>query len=238
MTRVLVVDDCGVDRTLAGELLRRHTGFAVEYACDGEEALKKIAQSPPELVLTDLQMPGVNGLQLVSAVRQKYPRVPVILMTSQGSEEIAFRPLQVGAASYVPKSLLPDNLRNTVHKVLQAAIDESHYITTMSCLSRSERHFTLANDTTLFTPLIVHFQQDCAGLGDLRRVGADSAGSGAGRGAGQRHVSRQPRIESRRCGRPMPTLIITWPRTAAGNRPIANAASKWKSACRATRPYS
>jgi CheY-like chemotaxis protein len=165
MTRVLVVDDCAVDRTLAGELLKRDTGFAVEYARDGEEALEKIAQSPPDLVLTDLQMPGVDGLQLVSAVRRRHPRVPVILMTSQGSEEIAFRALQVGAASYVPKSLLPDNLRDTVEKVLQAVIEESHYYTTMSCLTSSERHFSLANDTALFTPLIVHLQQDCFALG-------------------------------------------------------------------------
>ena len=161
MTRVLVVDDCAVDRALAGEIVKRDTGFTVEFARDGNDALEKIAQSPPDLVLTDLQMPGMDGLQLVSAVRQRFPRVPVILMTSQGSEEIAFRALQVGAASYVPKSLLPENLRDTVGKVLRAAVDESHYYTTMSCLTRSERLFTLANDSALFTPLIVHFQQEC-----------------------------------------------------------------------------
>jgi CheY-like chemotaxis protein/anti-sigma regulatory factor (Ser/Thr protein kinase) len=164
MTRVLVVDDCAVDRTLAGEILKRDTGFAVEFARDGEEGLEKIAQSPPDLVLTDLQMPGVDGLELVSAVRQRHPRVPVILMTSQGSEEIAFRALQVGAASYVPKSLLPDNLRGTVDKVLQASIDESHYYKTMSCLTRSDRLFTLPNDTSFFTPLVVHLQDECMAL--------------------------------------------------------------------------
>jgi CheY-like chemotaxis protein len=165
MTRVLVVDDCAVDRTLAGEILKRDTGFAVEFARDGEEALEKIAQSPPDLVLTDLQMPGVDGLQLVSAVRQRHPRVPVILMTSQGSEEIAFRALLLGAAGYVPKSFLPDNLRDTVNKVLQAAVDESHYYKTMSCLTRSERLFMLPNDSSLFTPLIVHLQEECMALG-------------------------------------------------------------------------
>jgi len=165
MTRVLVVDDCAVDRILAGEILKRDTGFDVDFACDGDEGLEKIAQSPPDLVLTDLQMPGVDGLQLVSTVRQRHPHIPVILMTSQGSEEIAFRALQVGAASYVPKSLLPDNLRDTVFKVMQAAVDESHYFKAMSCLTRSERIFTLRNDATLFTPLIVHFQQECMALG-------------------------------------------------------------------------
>jgi CheY-like chemotaxis protein len=165
MTRVLVVDDCAVDRTLAGEILKRDTGFTVEFARDGEEGLAKIAQSPPDLVLTDLQMPGVDGLQLVSTVRERYPRVPVILMTSQGSEEIAFRALQVGAASYVPKSLLPENLRVTVSKVMQAAIDESHYFKTMSCLTRSDRIFTMPNDASFFTPLVVHLQEECMALG-------------------------------------------------------------------------
>jgi CheY-like chemotaxis protein len=165
MTRVLVVDDSAVDRILAGEIVKRDTGFAVEYARDGEEALKLIDQSPPELVLTDLQMPGVDGLQLVSAVRQRHPHVPVILMTSQGSEEIAFRALQVGAASYVPKSFLPDALRDTVAKVMQASLNEAHYHKTMSCLTRSERIFTLANDTAFFTPLVAHLQEESLALG-------------------------------------------------------------------------
>jgi CheY-like chemotaxis protein len=165
MTRVLVVDDCAVDRTLAGAILMKDRSFAVEYAHDGDEALEMIGRSPPDLVLTDLQMPGVDGLQLVSAVRQRHPRVPVILMTSQGSEEIAFRALQVGAASYVPKSFLPDNLRDTVAKVLQASFNESHYYKTMACLTRSERVFTLANDSALFAPLIVQFQEECVALG-------------------------------------------------------------------------
>ena len=141
MTRVLVVDDCAVDRTLAGEILKRDGSFTVEFARDGDEALEKIGQSPPDLVLTDLQMPGVDGLQLVSAVRERYQRVPVILMTSQGSEEIAFRALQVGAASYVPKSFLPDNLRDTVARSCRPSINESHYYKTMACLTRSERVF-------------------------------------------------------------------------------------------------
>jgi CheY-like chemotaxis protein len=180
MTRILVVDDCAVDRTLTGEILKRDTGFTVEFARDGEEGLEKIAQSPPDLVLTDLQMPGVDGLQLVSTVRERHPRVPVILMTSQGSEEIAFRALLLGAASYVPKSLMPDNLRNTVNKVLQASIDESHYYTTMSCLTRSERLFTLTNDASLFTPLVVHLQEECMALGICNEAERIRMGVGLG----------------------------------------------------------
>jgi CheY-like chemotaxis protein len=180
MTRVLVVDDCSVDRTLAGEILKKETGFTVDYAQSGEEALEQISQAAPDLVLTDLQMPRMDGLQLVATVREKYPPVPIILMTSQGSEEIAFQALQLGAASYVPKSFLHDGLRDTVHKVLQASINESYYRKAMQCLARSERVFSLDNDSSLFTPLIVHFQEECVALGICNHADRVRLGVGLG----------------------------------------------------------
>jgi CheY-like chemotaxis protein/anti-sigma regulatory factor (Ser/Thr protein kinase) len=180
MKRVLVVDDCAVDRMLAGEILRRDTGFTIDYAPSGEDALQQIERAAPDLVLTDLQMPHIDGLQLVSIVREKYPRVPVILMTSQGSEEIAFQALQLGAASYVPKTYLQDKLRDTVQKVLEAAVNESYYQKAMECLARSDRVFSLANDPALFTPLIVHFQEECVALGICNHADRVRLGVGLG----------------------------------------------------------
>jgi len=180
MTRVLVVDDCAVDRTLAGEILKKDAGFAIEYAGSGEEALEEIGRYLPDLVLTDLQMPRMDGLQLVSAVREKYPRVPVILMTSQGSEEIAFKALQLGAASYVPKAFLHDKLRDTADKVLQASISQAYHQKAMDCLARSERLFLLPNDPAFFTPLIVHFQEECVSLGICNHADRVRLGVGLG----------------------------------------------------------
>src|SRR5271165_1596668 len=180
MTRVLVIDDCAVDRTLAGEILKKEGGFTIDYARSGEEGLQQISRAAPDLVLTDLQMPHMNGLQLVAIVRENYPRVPVILMTSQGSEEIAFRALQLGAASYVPKTFLRDKLQDTVEKVLQASINESYYQKAMECLARSERVFSLANDSALFTPLIAHFQEECVALGICNRADRVRLGVGLG----------------------------------------------------------
>ena len=104
MTIVLVVDDSAVDRRLAGGLLEKESGLTVIYASDGTEALVKLDTENPDLVVTDLQMPKMNGLELVGAIRHQYPLVPVILMTAHGSEEIAIAALEQGAASYVPKS--------------------------------------------------------------------------------------------------------------------------------------
>ncbi|MGO9114386.1 MAG: response regulator [Thermoguttaceae bacterium] len=180
MTRVLVVDDCAVDRTLAGEMLKKEAGFTIDYARSGEEALLQISRVAPDLVLTDLQMPHMDGLQLVAAIRERYPRVPVILMTSQGSEEIAFQALQLGAASYVPKTHLHNSLRDAAQKVLRASINESYYQKAMECLARSERVFLVANDPSLFAPLIVHFQEECVALGICNHADRVRLGVGLG----------------------------------------------------------
>ncbi len=118
MSKVLVVDDSPVDRRLAGRLLEmRHdpvygdepTGLLVVYASNGKEALEAIAAEAPDAVVTDLQMPEMNGLALVLQIRIRYPLLPVILMTAHGSEDLAVQALQGGAASYVPKRELREN---------------------------------------------------------------------------------------------------------------------------------
>src|SRR5580658_4049976 len=85
MDKVLIVDDSAVDRRLAGRLVEKNGNFAISYANDGAEALQHFQREMPDIVITDLQMPHLNGLQLVEAVRRQYPLVPVILMTAHGS---------------------------------------------------------------------------------------------------------------------------------------------------------
>ena len=73
------------------------------------------------MILTDMLMPEMDGLELVEAVRSKYPLTPVILMTAHGSEDLAIRALKKGAASYVPKQSLAQNLAETLDQVFSAA---------------------------------------------------------------------------------------------------------------------
>src|SRR6202008_3824555 len=84
-------------------------------------ALARMEEARPDLVLTDMQMPELDGLELVEAVRARFPEVPVILMTAHGSEELAVNALQRGAASYVPKRSLAHDLVSTVGAVLELA---------------------------------------------------------------------------------------------------------------------
>src|SRR5687768_8414998 len=103
MATVLIVDDAAVDRKLVGGLLARGKDLQVEFAASGEEALAKLTEVRPALVVTDLVMPGMSGLELVAQIVEQHPQIPVILMTGKGSEEIAVKALKAGAASYVPK---------------------------------------------------------------------------------------------------------------------------------------
>lgn len=94
MPNILIVDDSATDRALAGKLLECGQDVNVTYAEHGREALELIAADRPDLIVSDLQMPEMDGLELVTAVREGYPSVPVILMTAQGSEQIAAEALR------------------------------------------------------------------------------------------------------------------------------------------------
>ena len=115
--KILVVDDSPIDRRLASSLLTK-AGYTTSLAENGQAALAALATERADLVLTDLQMPEMDGLTLVDEVRKRHANVPVILMTAHGSEDLAVRALQHGAASYVPKRDLARSLAETVKSVL------------------------------------------------------------------------------------------------------------------------
>jgi len=159
MSTVLVVDDSAVDRRLVGGLLQRGPGLRVEYAENGREALVKIGTLAPDLVVTDLQMPEMDGLELVSRMKEEYPQIPVVLVTGHGSEETAVAALRQGAASYVPKRLLAEELVDTVENVLAVAAEHKDQTRVLGHLEKNEIVFVLGTDDTLFPPL-VHFLQE------------------------------------------------------------------------------
>ncbi|MBS0209054.1 MAG: response regulator [Planctomycetes bacterium] len=159
MPSVLVVDDSAVDRLLAGRLLEKDPQLVVSYATQGAEALEQIARQLPDVVLTDLQMPILDGLQLVEAIRDRFPLVPVVLMTAHGGEDVAVRALLSGAASYVPKSELPRHLLQTVQNVLTVAQTHDQHRRLLDCLEERKMTFELDNDPSLVRPLVDHVQQ-------------------------------------------------------------------------------
>jgi CheY-like chemotaxis protein/anti-sigma regulatory factor (Ser/Thr protein kinase) len=167
VVRALVVDDSKVDRLMIGGLLEQDGEIEVSYAEDGAAALAKIEQSMPDLVITDLVMPELDGLELVSAIRKRFPLVPVILCTSQGSEQTAVEALQKGAASYVPKRLLASDLRETVDQVLSSSSQQRSRSEVMESMVTTDAAFVIKNDRRLFSPLIGYLQECLANLGAL-----------------------------------------------------------------------
>jgi DNA-binding response OmpR family regulator len=158
MSRVLVVEDSST-QALQIQFMLEDAGFEVEVARNGVEGLAAIDRSAPDAVLTDLDMPEMNGLELVEAVRRKHPTVPILLMTAMGSEDIAALALQKGAASYVPKKNLARDIVKTLRTVLDMARADRHEHRVLECLTATEFHFRLDNDPTLIPLLIGHLRE-------------------------------------------------------------------------------
>ena len=156
---VLVVDDAAIDRRMTGAIIEQNLGWRVTYAEDGAVALAAMERETPRVVLTDLRMPGMDGLELVAAVCRRYPFVPVVLMTAFGNEEIAIQALREGAASYVPKKSQDRDLVPTLEQVVAAAKLERHQQQLLERLSHTESSFILDNDRQVIPALVRHVQE-------------------------------------------------------------------------------
>ena len=161
---VLVVDDSSMDRHLAGSIVQKMGDWKPLFATNGLEALEAIEKHRPDIVLTDMLMPEMDGLQLVQAMRAKHPLVPVILMTAHGSEDIAIQALQKGAASYVPKKGLQRDLADTLDYVLSASKSRLQEQRLLAHLESCETRFVLENDTALIPALVGHIEADITRL--------------------------------------------------------------------------
>lgn len=159
MSVVLVVDDAVVDQKIAGGLLEASGMFQVVYADCGSQALESIDRQRPDVVLTDLQMPGVDGLQLVTSIAEEHPGIPVVLMTAHGSENVAAESLAAGAASFVPKTMLSEHLLATIMRVLATYESESRYRRLASCATKTDFEFCLLNELDLIDPLVDMIQE-------------------------------------------------------------------------------
>jgi len=154
MAVVLIVDDSAVDRTRAGGLLKKDESLSPIYAANGREALSLIAQQTPDIVVSDLQMPEMDGLDLVETIRHDYPSLPVILMTAHGSEETAIEALRKGATNYVAKRNLARELVAIVHGVLEIARADRGQQQLLSYLTQTESRYEIDHALANIPPLL------------------------------------------------------------------------------------
>lgn len=121
MRAVLFVDDEEGFLDVMGRRLRRR-GFAPTLARSGEEALRALREAPFDVVITDLKMPGMDGLELVDRLKREAPHVPVILITGHGGEEEAREALRRGACDYLHKPCELEDLLACLARVLGGMI--------------------------------------------------------------------------------------------------------------------
>ncbi|HUS65160.1 MAG TPA: sigma-54 dependent transcriptional regulator [Kofleriaceae bacterium] len=115
--RILLVDDDGDARIGLAELLRSR-GYVVETARDGFKALPKLSEFEPDLLVTDLMMPGLDGLELIRKARELAPEHEAIVMTAHGSIDTALTAIREGAADYVLKPFGVEELLRVIRPAL------------------------------------------------------------------------------------------------------------------------
>ncbi|HEU5060284.1 MAG TPA: sigma-54 dependent transcriptional regulator [Kofleriaceae bacterium] len=116
--RILVVDDEPNARAALAELLRDE-GYAVETAADGFKALPKLEEFSPDLLLTDLRMPGLNGIELLRKARAADPDIAAVVMTAHGEIETAVAAMREGAEDYLTKPLVFEELKIVLERALE-----------------------------------------------------------------------------------------------------------------------
>jgi DNA-binding NtrC family response regulator len=116
--RILVVDDEVNARNALTELLRDE-GYAVETAADGFKALPKLDDFAPDLLLTDLKMPGLDGIELMARSRERDDERPVIVMTAFGAVDTAVTAMRQGAADYLTKPINVEELVLVIERALE-----------------------------------------------------------------------------------------------------------------------
>src|SRR5580698_1173990 len=109
MRRVLVVDDEENIRLVLRTLLKKH-GYEVEVAEEGEGALAALESFDPDVILTDVRMPRMGGLDLLAALKAKQHTATVIVMSAYGNVDLAIEAMKAGAYDYVSKPFKPDEI--------------------------------------------------------------------------------------------------------------------------------
>ena len=139
---VLVVDDEKNIRLTFSETMTQ-MGFDTRTASNGEEALTKIQGAEFDLVLLDLRMPGMDGIEVLRRIRERYPKVRVIMITAHGTVESAVEAMKFGAVDFIQKPCTPDEIRELVGKVMEReAIDESKVMDYSMLMELCKRHVT------------------------------------------------------------------------------------------------
>lgn len=159
MNSILIVDDDRDDLQSAKSLLESLDDVNIVPLNNATEAIDYLDRCTAKVVVTDLHMPGINGLELLQVIRRLHPDLPVIVMTRRGSEEIAAVALNDGASGYVQKRILNRQLVPIVKKVLDSVAARYDMRRLEEVLDYTETRFVLENQSELALPIIGYLQE-------------------------------------------------------------------------------
>lgn len=126
VTRVLVVEDSSAMRSLIATTVEEIRGIEVVEAGNGFDALRILPQQRIDLIITDINMPDINGLEIVHFVKSNpnYHKIPVIIVTTERGEEDRKKGLSLGASEYITKPFNPEDLRQIVVRLIKGTHKE------------------------------------------------------------------------------------------------------------------
>lgn len=116
-TKLLIVDDNEGVRHLVSRWLER-TGFVVREAKDGAEAIEMVKEDPPAIILADIRMPKIDGIELARIIKSEYPEIKIILMTAYSSPQTIAQARREGVDDYLEKPFTKDQVERITLEVL------------------------------------------------------------------------------------------------------------------------
>jgi two-component system NtrC family response regulator len=124
---ILVVDDDESLRRIT-QLQLEEAGYSATTAADGDEALRRMEEDPPALLITDLKMPGISGMDLLKRVREQYPQTAVVMVTAFGTVQTAVTAMKAGAYDYITKPIDYEELMLVVNRAVEHGrlVEEVH----------------------------------------------------------------------------------------------------------------
>ncbi len=118
MIRVLLADDHDIVRAGLRRLVEDCGDMeVVAEAADGQEAIRRVQETSPEVAVIDISMPGLDGLEVVSRLRLSHPKLPILILTMHEEEQYVVRAIEAGAMGYITKRSAPELLVKAIRKV-------------------------------------------------------------------------------------------------------------------------
>jgi len=117
--RILVVEDDEEMRSLLKDFIEAE-GFEMDSVSNGSEAFRILVRELFDLVITDIRMPGLTGLDILPGIKKLQPEAPIIVITAFGSEEVHRRAIERGATAYLEKPLHFHELKTMIHEIISS----------------------------------------------------------------------------------------------------------------------